>query len=275
MRHPPPAARPPPAGLTNVRSLADDGGGDVAPSSSAQPLAGSTFGSLVDYSAGDGSFQWEQLRLIRAFDGGAEELTFIAIHAQIESHTPALLRAYKRVLRGLGAGAAPAVLAGLARLRAVLEDVVVSQLQMFNASDPHNYVKYVRPWIFGWKNSEDPELANGVVFEGVSDAPTFLRGETGAQSSIVPSLDVFLGITHKADALRAYLVDLEEYRPLPHRQCLHELRVMMWGRDAGHFDGHADFDRHRLAGHRGGRDVGRRHRHWLLGVEPVEQPFTR
>lgn len=75
---------------------------------------------------------------------------------------------------------------------------------MFNASRPQLYETFVRPWIFGWKGNSD--FPAGVVFQGVDgDAPTFLRGETGAQSTIIPSLDVVLGIAHKQDALRVML----------------------------------------------------------------------
>jgi len=197
--------------LANVFSITDHGGADDAPPVQQAAMAGTAHGTLVDYEreAGfSGAMDWSQLRLVRAFDGGAEECTFVTVHAEIEAHTPALLRAYKRILCGLGVGDAAAVHAGLLRLCAVQEKIVVSQLKMFNASDPRNYVRYVRPFIFGWKGNAD--MPDGVVFEGVSEAPTFLRGETGAQSTIVPSLDVFLGVTHRADALRAYLVDLEE-----------------------------------------------------------------
>lgn len=62
---------------------------------------------------------------------------------------------------------------------------------MFNASDPRNYEKYVRPWIFGWRGNAD--FDSGVTFEGTGGGPTFLRGETGAQSSIIPSIDIVLG----------------------------------------------------------------------------------
>ncbi len=37
----------------------------------------------------------------------------------------------------------------------------------------------------------------GLIYEGVSDEPVQLYGETGAQSSIVPSLDAALGIRHE------------------------------------------------------------------------------
>jgi hypothetical protein len=53
-----------------------------------------------------------------------------------------------------------------------------------------------------------------VVFEGVQEAPTFLRGETGAQSTIVPSADLVLGITHKGDMLRTFLVVRADRRVL-------------------------------------------------------------
>jgi ABC-type nitrate/sulfonate/bicarbonate transport system permease component len=42
---------------------------------------------------------------------------------------------------------------------------------------------------------------------------------------------------------------------------------------ADHSDRHADFDRHRLARDRRGRNAGRRHRHRLLRLERVEQPL--
>ena len=39
------------------------------------------------------------------------------------------------------------------------------------------------------------------------------RGETGAQSSIVPSLDGFYGVEHQADLLREYLMEMRMYMP--------------------------------------------------------------
>lgn len=82
----------------------------------------------------------------------------------------------------------------------LLQRLIVCGLQMFNASDPECYVDKVRPWIFGYKNN--PDFPNGVVFEGVMDnQPQFLRGETGAQSNIIPVLDALLGIEHANDAL--------------------------------------------------------------------------
>lgn len=86
----------------------------------------------------------------------------------------------------------------------------------------------MRPWIFGWRGN--PDLPDGVVFEGVGGgAATHLRGETGAQSTIVPSLDAVLGLRHREDVLRVMLAELEAYRPAAHRAYLAALRQAVYG----------------------------------------------
>src|SRR5581483_8711648 len=84
--------------------------------------------------------------------------------------------------------------------------------------DPYIYYHRVRPYIHGWKNN--PALPNGMVYEGVQayhGEPQFFRGETGAQSSIIPALDAVLGVTHRDDPLKAYLMEMRDYMPKRHR----------------------------------------------------------
>src|SRR5262249_38266250 len=42
------------------------------------------------------------------------------------------------------------------------------------------------------------------------------HGETGAQSSIIPCLDAALGIRHRSDELRVYLMAMHQYMPRAH-----------------------------------------------------------
>jgi indoleamine 2,3-dioxygenase len=42
------------------------------------------------------------------------------------------------------------------------------------------------------------------------------RGETGAQSAIIPALDGVLGIEHERDELRDYLMEMRQYMPPQH-----------------------------------------------------------
>jgi indoleamine 2,3-dioxygenase len=82
----------------------------------------------------------------------------------------------------------------------------------------------VRPYIHGWKNH--PDLPEGVIYEGVAvygGRPQQFRGETGAQSSIVPSLDAMLGVRHRQDALSLYLQEMRTYMPPAHRAFIESL----------------------------------------------------
>ena len=63
---------------------------------------------------------------------------------------------------------------------------------------------------------------NGVVYEGVSEEPTFYRGESGANDSIVPSADNFLQLTGTmpSNPLTEILRDFRTYRPSHHNEWL-------------------------------------------------------
>jgi indoleamine 2,3-dioxygenase len=105
--------------------------------------------------------------------------------------------------------------------------------------DPYVYFRRVRPYIHGWK--DNPALKDGVLYEGVErfkGMPQVFRGQTGSQSSIVPSMDALLGVGHGADPLRAYLDELHIYRPPAHRRFIDDVRAQSglraFVRQAGH-----------------------------------------
>jgi len=61
----------------------------------------------------------------------------------------------------------------------------------------------------------------GLIFSGVkNECPMKFTGASGAQSSILPMLDIFLGIKHENVVLKILLNDLVEYMPLEHRNFL-------------------------------------------------------
>src|ERR1700741_1362299 len=158
------------------------------------------------------------LGLIQNFLGGLDEEWFVLIHIEIERKAALAIGLLHRCLDAAEAGQAEQLEALLAKVESSLSSVQRTMLRMPERCDPYIYYHRVRPYIHGWKNH--PDLPNGVIYEGVAaygGRPQQFRGETGAQSSIVPSLDAMLGVSHQKDMLSLYLQEMRTYMPPDHR----------------------------------------------------------
>jgi indoleamine 2,3-dioxygenase len=83
--------------------------------------------------------------------------------------------------------------------------------------DPALYYKTFRPYI---------RFFESVVYEGVDQKPIDHRGETGAQSSIMPTLVAFMKIPHKPSVLTNHLADMRRYMPAEHQAYIREVENM-------------------------------------------------
>ena len=164
-------------------------------------------------------FDLENIRILQNFLGGMDEDWFIMIHIAIEHEAKEILNNLKTYYLDKSED------------QSYLENALVSikkinqiMNRMPEKCDPFIYYNRVRPYIFGWKNN--PATPNGVIYEGVEEyggTPQLFRGETGAQSSIVPALDALLGVTHSNDPLKEYLDEMRLYMPKEHRNLLNDL----------------------------------------------------
>lgn len=162
--------------------------------------------------------------LIQNFLGGIDEEWFILIHVDIERKAASAMAYLHACLDAAEAGRAEALEALLAQVESSLRSVQTTMLRMPEHCDPYIYYHRVRPYIHGWKNH--PDLPDGLTYEGVAaygGQPQKFRGETGAQSSIVPSLDAMLGVAHQEDALSLYLQEMRTYMPPEHRAFIESL----------------------------------------------------
>jgi indoleamine 2,3-dioxygenase len=141
------------------------------------------------------------------------------IHVAIEAAAAPALAAIPTAQHAVADDRAEVVAEQLAIIARTLEALHAILLRMPERCDPYIYFHRVRPYIHGWANH--PSLPSGMIYEGVEDyrnRPQTFRGETGAQSSIVPSLDAALGIGHAEDMLRSYLREMRDYMPPEHRK---------------------------------------------------------
>jgi indoleamine 2,3-dioxygenase len=147
-------------------------------------------------------------------DGKRDEDWFILVHVDIEAHAGSGLQALARAPAALAQGDAAGVADILERLAASMAAMNRTLQRMPEGCSAEVYFRKVRPYIFGFFD---------VVYEGCFDnAPQSYRGETGAQSSIVPTLLMALGVQHKNTLLTTHLGDMRTYMPAPHRRFIAE-----------------------------------------------------
>ena len=177
----------------------------------------------IDEHAG---FELDNLHVLQSFLGGQDEAWFILVHVAIEARAGEIVDLAPSILAAAHSHSFGELEAGLSRIVTVCQDINDIFWRMPERCDPHTYFHRVRPFIHGWK--DNPALGGGVIYEGVPEAggaPQQFRGQTGSQSSIVPTLDALLSITHAADPLRAYLDELHGYRPPQHREFINAIRA--------------------------------------------------
>jgi len=155
--------------------------------------------------------------LLQCFLGGQDEEWFILIHIEIERKAGKALKAIEDAQSAVSNNDADQLEVALTNLRSALAAMYEVLGRMPERCDPYIYFHRVRPYIFGWRNN--PSLPDGVIYEGVDEYKGVgqkFRGETGAQSAIIPAMDAVLGIDHERDELREYLMEMRMYMPPRH-----------------------------------------------------------
>jgi indoleamine 2,3-dioxygenase len=157
-----------------------------------------------------------------------DEHWFILVHIEIETLAARILDAIAKVQIALATGDLTVIDGALW----VIADTVGQQVNVLRRipekMDPALYYRTFRPYIRFFEN---------VLYETVpvSGAPTTVhmnfRGETGAQSSVIPALVSFMKIPHKPSMLTNHLIDMRNYMPSQHRRLIETVEAMPSVRD--------------------------------------------
>ena len=161
----------------------------------------------------------ENVGLLTNFLGGVDEDWFVTIHVCIEDAARDAITAADAISKLNEKDTVKNFSDNLKLIILSLRRVNAIFSRMPEKCDPYVYYHRVRPFIFGTK--DNPDLKKGLIYKNqYNNKPQFFRGETGAQSSIMPFLDAALGIYHTEDHLRHYLNEMRDYMPPKHRRSI-------------------------------------------------------
>ncbi len=173
-------------------------------------------------------FNWKRFRQDRPIQLGNidtiqnfvhmyDEHWFVLVHVEIEAIAANILAALASAQRKLCSDAEADVSSELESVAAAVRRQVDVLRHIPEHMDPRLYYKTFRPYIRFFEN---------VTYEGVDAPPVNFRGETGAQSSIMPTLIAFMKIPHEESVLTAHLRDMRHYMPARHRRLIAEVERM-------------------------------------------------
>ena len=146
-----------------------------------------------------------------------DEHWFILVHVEIEAIAADILAAIARIDKALKTVPEPDIEADLWCIATAIGRQVNVLKRIPEKMDPKLYYKTFRPYIRFFEN---------VVYEGVNQQAIDFRGETGAQSSIVPVLVEFMKIPHQSSILTKHLDDMRRYMPKRHRLYIEQVAAM-------------------------------------------------
>lgn len=169
----------------------------------------------------EGPIALGNIALVQNFLGGIDEEWFILIHVDIEAQAIQAIQALSTAQAAARDHQEKELVHALQLIEASLMRMINTLKRMPEACDPYIYFNRVRPYIHGWK--ENPALPKGLLYSGVTaygNQPVQFKGETGAQSTIIPALDACFGVTHPPSPLQAHLEEMVEYMPPSHQAFL-------------------------------------------------------
>jgi len=157
-----------------------------------------------------------------------DEHWFILIHVEIEATAARILDAVAAAQAALEANASSLVDEAVEKIAGAVNDQVRVLRRIPEKMSPALYYKTFRPYIRFFEDVEyEAEVSGGRVAAGSTARLRMnFRGETGAQSSIMPLLVAFMKIPHRPSMLTNHLIDMRNYMPAEHRRLLETVESM-------------------------------------------------
>ena len=160
-------------------------------------------------------------KTIRTFNGHDSEEGFINVHVAMVAQSGELLQSQQNCLQNIYQNNRTEFNNNLQKHFSTFYNIVDTLQTMWRASNFKDYLSF-RTFIMGQIGNDKCYPKEEIIFnKGQGDNYEYethaYRGETGAQDSIVPSVDSFLQLSYPKNKLTEYLFDLRKYRPKDHQ----------------------------------------------------------
>jgi indoleamine 2,3-dioxygenase len=159
-----------------------------------------------------------------------DEHWFILVHVEIEALAARILEAVAKSQFGLSSNDAGVVNDALRTIAGAVNDQAKVLRRIPEKMDPALYYKTFRPYIRFFENVRyevtEQNSENGSNQHAPAMVGMNFRGETGAQSSIMPTLVALMEIPHKTSMLTNHLADMRNYMPAEHRELIESVEAM-------------------------------------------------
>jgi indoleamine 2,3-dioxygenase len=176
----------------------------------------------------DGPIALGNIDTVQNFVHLYDEHWFILVHVEIEAIAARILDAIAEVQAALDTNEPALVDDAVREIAGAINEQVRVLRRIPEKMDPALYYKTFRPYIRFFENVEyEAEVAGARVAAGSAARLRInFRGETGAQSSIMPLLVAFMKIPHRTSMLTTHLIDMRNYMPAEHRALIAAVEAM-------------------------------------------------
>lgn len=166
----------------------------------------------------------ESYDTIRTFNGNDSEKGFINVHVAMVAQSGKLLEYQQRCLESLSKKNRKAFDKNLEKHSRVFKSIIQTLQTMWKASNFKDYLSF-RTFIMGQIGNKKCYPDENIVFD-LDDKKEVhsYRGETGAQDSIIPSVDSFVCLEYPQNRLTEYLQELRKYRPIDHQEYINFMK---------------------------------------------------
>lgn len=186
----------------------------------------------------DEEFDLDNLTTINTYTGSIDESWFYLVSVFFEYKGASCITDGLDAIRSIREQKKEDVVKSLQKLAESIDKLGSVLMKMEEMCDPHTFYYRIRPYLAGWKNMKDAGLPNGLKYGDEKEYRSYAGG-SNAQSSLIQTLDIMLGIDHYPTGEKKepsgsktisglsgqnnFMNEMKTYMPGPHQRFLDHL----------------------------------------------------